>query len=172
MISSSSRSSRTKRTMLKPDRRATSPRTPNTKIAHVPQKVTMSRPRLASEALPNTDTVYAMPPKAPSGAAHMMRRMTPKMIRESVSNTRTTARRSRSARNETAAATSSAMISTRRISLLTNGPAIESGNRSPVMNPTRPWSPPASPICAFAASRPAALAPPRSRCRGRSGCRR
>ena len=57
MISSSSRSSRTKRKMLKPDHRATSPSTPKTKIAQVPQKVTISRPRLASDGLPKTDTV-------------------------------------------------------------------------------------------------------------------
>ncbi len=57
MISSSSRIIRMKRKMLKPLSRATSPRMPNTKIAQVPQNVTISRPRLASEAEPNTATV-------------------------------------------------------------------------------------------------------------------
>ena len=46
-----------KRRMLKPLSRATSPRITNTKIAHVPQKVTISAPRLASDAEPNLATV-------------------------------------------------------------------------------------------------------------------
>ena len=57
MISSSSRIIRTKRMMLKPLSRATSPRMPNTNTAQVPQKVTISRPRLLSDAEPNTATV-------------------------------------------------------------------------------------------------------------------
>ena len=61
--------------MLNPLARATSPRTPKTKIAHVPQNVTISSARLLSDAPPNCATVKAMPPNAPSGAAHMMSRM-------------------------------------------------------------------------------------------------
>lgn len=66
MISSSSRIMRMSRKMLKPLRRATRPRTATTKTAHVPQNVTMSRPRLASDAEPNCATVNAMPPEAPA----------------------------------------------------------------------------------------------------------
>src|SRR4051794_25892282 len=50
MISSSSRRRRTKRTMLNPDRRATTPSTPNTNTAHVPQNVIISRPRSEGRA--------------------------------------------------------------------------------------------------------------------------
>ena len=57
MISSSSRIMRMKRKMLKPLIRATSPRMTNTKNAQVAQNVTISRPRLLSEAEPNTATV-------------------------------------------------------------------------------------------------------------------
>ena len=56
-ISSSSRSIRTKRMMLNPLSRATSPRMPKTKNAQVPQNVTISRPRLHSDAEPKTATV-------------------------------------------------------------------------------------------------------------------
>jgi hypothetical protein len=35
----------------------------------VPQKTTISAARLVSESAPKTEIVYAMPPKAPSGAA-------------------------------------------------------------------------------------------------------
>ena len=57
MISSSSLMRRMNLKMLKPLTRATVPRITKTKSAHVAQKVTMSRPRLASEALPNWATV-------------------------------------------------------------------------------------------------------------------
>ena len=46
-----------KRMMLKPLIRATRPRMPKTKNAQVPQKVTISRPRLDSDAVPKTATV-------------------------------------------------------------------------------------------------------------------
>ena len=57
MISSSSRISRIMRKIEKPAKRATAPSTTKTKNAHVPQKTTISMPRLASEAAPNTATV-------------------------------------------------------------------------------------------------------------------
>ena len=57
MISSSSRIIRMKRKMLKPLHLATRPSTPKTNTAHVPQKVTMSSPRFASDAEPNFATV-------------------------------------------------------------------------------------------------------------------
>ena len=75
------------RKMLKPPARATMPRTPKTKIAYVPQNVTISRPRFVSEPLPNCAIVNAMPPKAPIGAAHMISRMIPKITRDAASKT-------------------------------------------------------------------------------------
>ena len=149
MISSSSRIIRMKRKMLNPLIRATSPRMPNTNSAHVPQNVTISRPRLLSDAEPNTATVYAMPPNAPSGATHMTSRMTPKMIRLSTSNTPTTFLRSSSARNEIAAAVRMPSTRMRRISFSTNGCTNEPGSTLSVMNGTRPCSP-ASPISSSA----------------------
>src|SRR3954447_4784397 len=57
MISSSSLSSRTNLKMLKPLQRATRPSTPKTKIAQVPQNVTISSARFESAPLPNCATV-------------------------------------------------------------------------------------------------------------------
>jgi hypothetical protein len=57
MISSSSRIMRMKRTMLNPAARATRPRITNTKNKHVAQNVTISSPRLLSDAEPSTATV-------------------------------------------------------------------------------------------------------------------
>ena len=72
----------------KPDMRATRPSTPNTNTAQVPQNVTISSPRLVSDVPPNFATVNAMPPNAPIGAAHMIRRMMRKMIWLATSKTR------------------------------------------------------------------------------------
>jgi hypothetical protein len=57
MISSSSLSSRTNLKMLNPLKRATSPSSPKTNTAHVPQKVTISSARFVSAPLPNWATV-------------------------------------------------------------------------------------------------------------------
>ena len=92
-----------------------------------------------------------MPPNAPSGAAHMTIRMTPKMIRLITSNTATTRLRSLSARNEIAAAVMMPSTRMRRISFSTNGWTNEFGSTSSVMNGTIPCSP-ASPISAFASA--------------------
>ena len=146
--------------MLKPLKRATRPSTPNTKTAHVPQNVTISRPRLASEAEPNWATVNAMPPNAPSGAAHMMIRIIPKITRPAVSKPPTMRVRRSSARNEIDAAVTIASTRIFRISFSTNGPRKLSGSRWPVMKPTKPWSPPASPIDSLALARPSAVALP------------
>ena len=118
----------------------------------MPQKVTISSPRLVSEVPPNFATVNAMPPNAPIGAAHMIRRMTRKMIWLATSKTATTFSRCTFGRPETAAATSSASTSTRRISFSTNGETKLVGSRSSVMKPTTPWSPPASPIDSLASA--------------------
>ena len=75
-----------------------------------------------------------MPPNAPIGATHMTRRMTPKMIRLSVSNTATTFLRSASARNEIAAAVRMPSTRMRRISFSTNGCTNEPGSTLSVMN--------------------------------------
>jgi hypothetical protein len=159
MISSSSFSSRTNLKMLKPLQRATRPRMTNTNTAQVPQKVTISSARFDSAPPPNCATVYAMPPNAPSGAAHMIMRMTANRIFEMTSNTASTCSRWRRASTEMPAATRIAMISTRRISLSTNGCTNEVGSRSSVMNPVRPVpAPAASAIFSFAASVPEAVA--------------
>ena len=129
----------------------------NTKIAHVAQKVTISSPRLVSEAEPNCATVKAMPPNAPSGANHMISRITPKITRPARSKPPTTRLRRSSARKEIAAAVRIASTSTRRISFSTNGPTRLSGSRLSVMNETRPWSPPASPIDSLALAWPSAV---------------
>src|SRR4051812_4356032 len=160
MIKSSSLMSRTILKMLKPLSRATRPKTPKTKIAHVPQNVTISSPRLCSDAPPNCATVNAMPPNAPSGAAHMIRRMIPKTTREATSKTRTICSRWTRGIIETAAAVKIARTSTWRISLSTNGCRKLVGRRWPVMNGTMPESWPASEIDSFAAARPAALTEP------------
>src|SRR3954449_5130133 len=57
MISSSSFKSRTTLKMLKPLQRATSPSTPNTNTAHVPQKVAISSARFDKAPPPNCATV-------------------------------------------------------------------------------------------------------------------
>ena len=160
MISSSSFSSRTNLKMLKPLQRATSPSTTNTNTAQVPQKVTISSARLVSAPPPNWATVYAMPPNAPSGAAHMIMRMTANRILEITSNTAMTRSRSRLASTDTPAATRIAMMSTRRISFSTNGWTKLVGSRSSNRNPVRPLpEPDASAIFSLAASAPAAVAP-------------
>jgi hypothetical protein len=160
MISSSSLMSRTSLKMLNPLARATSPRTPKTKIAHVPQNVTINRARLLSDAPPNCATVKAMPPNAPIGAAHMISRMIPKITREAASNTLTICSRWTRGRAETAAAVRRARTRIWRISLSTKGDRKLVGRRWPVMNATTPESVPASEIDSFAASRPAALTEP------------
>jgi hypothetical protein len=98
----------------------------------------MSSPRELSEVPPNFATVKAMPPNAPIGAAHMIRRMTRKMICAAYSKTLTTFSRCACGSPEIAAATSSASTSTRRISFSTNGWTKLVGSRSSVMKPTRP----------------------------------
>jgi hypothetical protein len=111
----------------------------------------MIRSMPTTSAMP-TAIDYAMPPNAPMGAAHMIRRMTPKMIRERTSKTEpTTLSRSRSGRPETAIAVRIASTSTWRIALSTNGSAMLVGSRSSVMNATTPWSP-ASPIDSLASA--------------------
>ena len=100
-----------------------------------------------------------MPPNAPSGAAHMTIRMTPKTIRLITSNTATTRLRSLSARNEIAAAVMMPSTRMRRISFSTNGWTNEFGSTSSVMNGTIPCSP-ASPISAFASACAAASGEP------------
>jgi hypothetical protein len=98
-----------------------------------------------------------MPPNAPSGAAHMISRIIPKMIFETTSKTLRIDLRMGSASIETAAATRIASTSTRRISFSTNGATKLVGSRSSVMKPTRPGAVlPASAIDSFAASRAAA----------------
>ena len=160
MISNSSFSSRTNLKMLKPLQRATSPRTTNTNTAQVPQKVAISSARFDSAPPPNWATVYAMPPNAPSGAAHMIMRMTANRICEITSNTATTRSRSRLASTEMPAATRIAITSTRRISFSTNGWTKLVGSRSSRRKPVRPLpEPDASAIFSFAASAPAAVAP-------------
>ena len=79
-----------------------------------------------------------MPPNAPSGATHMIRRIMPKMTREAASKTPTIALRWRSASIEIAAATRIASTRMRRISFSTNGETKLVGSRSSVMKPTRP----------------------------------
>src|SRR3954466_3401098 len=160
MMSSSSLMSRTILKMLNPLSRATIPSTPKTKIAQVPQNVTISRPRLFSDPPPNCATVNAMPPNAPIGATHMISRMIPKITREATSKTPTICSRCGRGSIETAAAVRIAMTSTWRISLSTNGCTKLVGSRWPVMNETTPESCPASEIDSFAASRPAALTEP------------
>ena len=61
-------------------------------------------PRFSSAPPPNCATVNAMPPNAPSGAVHMIMRMTPKMILLAVSKPPTTRLRSSGASPEIAAA--------------------------------------------------------------------
>src|SRR5919107_5929548 len=79
MISSSSLISRISLNTLNPAHADTEPSTTTMNTAQVPQNVSISRPRLASDDAPNAATVNAMPPNAASGAAHMMILMTPKM---------------------------------------------------------------------------------------------
>jgi len=150
MISSSSRIRRMTRTMLKPDTFATTPSTPNTKTAHVPQNVTISSPRLARVSDPNWATVKAMPPNAPIGAAHMTIRMIPKMIREAISKTPTTRVRRSSVSMEIAAAVTMARTRICRIVLSTNGCTKLVGSRSLVMKATNPESDPAEAIDSLA----------------------
>ena len=93
-----------------------------------------------------------MPPNAPIGAAHMISRMIRKMTWLATSKTPTTCSRCTFGRPETAAAVRIASTSTRRISFSTNGETKLEGSRSSVMNATRPWSSPASPIDSFASA--------------------
>ena len=94
-----------------------------------------------------------MPPKAPSGASHMISRITPKTIRDITSKTLTIALRWRSASIEIDAATRIARTRTRRISFSTNGETKLVGSRSSVMKPTSPGAvSPASAIDSLAAS--------------------
>ena len=79
MMSSSSLINRISFKTLNPAQADTAPSTTTTKNRQVPQKVSISRPRLASEDAPNAEMVYAMPPKAARGAAHMMILMMPKI---------------------------------------------------------------------------------------------
>src|SRR6476619_2670501 len=57
MMSSSSLINRISLRMLNPAHADTEPSTTRTKNAQVPQKVSISRPRLASEEAPNAETV-------------------------------------------------------------------------------------------------------------------
>ena len=156
MISSSSLISRMNFRIEKPFRRATSPSPTKTKIAAVAQKVSSSLPSCSSAPPPNCATVNAMPPKAPSGATHMIMRMTPKTILLAVSKPPTTRLRSSGARPEIAAATRIASSRTFSTSLSTNGCTKLVGSRSSVMKPTIP--PPASPASAMLSlASPAAL---------------
>ena len=75
-----------------------------------------------------------------SAPTHMTSRMTPKTIRPITSKTATTRSRSRSARNEIAAAVRMPSTRMRRISFSTNGSTNEPGSRLSVMKPTRPPS--------------------------------
>ena len=114
-------------------------------------------PSCSSAPPPNSATVNAMPPKAPSGAAHMIMRMTPKTILAAVSKPPTTRSRIAGARPEIAAATRIASTSTLSTSLSTNGCTKLVGSRSSVMKPTSPV--PASPASAMLSlASPAALA--------------
>ena len=101
-----------------------------------------------------------MPPNAPSGANHMISRITPKMTRLAMSKALTTRSRRSAVRKEIATAVRMASTSTRRISFSTNGPRRLSGSRLSVMNDTTPWSPPASPIDSFALAAPSAVGLP------------
>ena len=136
--------------MLNPLSRATRPSTPKTKIAHVPQNVTISSAEAGERGAAELGTVKAMPPNAPSGAAHMMIRMIAEDHATAVSKPPTMRLRRSSARNEIDAAVTIASTRICRISFSTNGPRKLSGSRWPVMKPTKPWSPPASPIDSFA----------------------
>ena len=102
-----------------------------------------------------------MPPKAPSGATHMISRITPKTTFEATSKTLRIALRWRSASIEIDAATRIASTRMRRISFSTNGETKLVGSRSSVMKPTRPGAvSPASAIDSLAASRADAVGSP------------
>ena len=103
-----------------------------------------------------------MPPNAPSGATHMISRITPKTTFEATSKTLTICMRCLSASIEIAAATRIASTRMRRISFSTNGWTKLVGSRSSVMKPTRPPSSlaPASSIDSCALARAESLGSP------------